>query len=160
MCCEQVSEKLHGCFKKVTRKIEGCFEGVLRVFQGCLMKVSWEGSFIYVSRVFQEFFKEVSRKRSRCFKKSFMLHGTHRSFPSRRRACLIPFSLQICILGMLSKDIKKGQILEHRWSCFCSHFDHLWDIYHNRRTYNGNKFQHFMVFFDVASNIGQNANQR
>ena len=59
------------------------------MFQGCLMKVSWEGSFIYVSRVFQEFFKEVSRKRSRCFKKSFMLHGTHRSFPSRRRACLV-----------------------------------------------------------------------
>ena len=40
-----------------------------------------------IHRVFQRCFKEISRKISMCFKKCFMLHGTHRSFPSRRRAC-------------------------------------------------------------------------
>ena len=49
-------------FKGVSRKIEGCF----LIFKG-------------VSRAFQENFK--------VFRKSFMLHGTHSSFPSRRRAC-------------------------------------------------------------------------
>ena len=82
---------------KVTRKIEGCFEGVLgcfkefsrvfhesfmgeevsRMFQGCFM------IFKDVSRVFQESFK----KSFKVFQKSFKLQGTHRSFPSRRRAC-------------------------------------------------------------------------
>ena len=45
-----------------------------------------------VSRVYHDFqgcFKEDPRKLSRCFKKSFMLHGTHRSFPSRWRACFL-----------------------------------------------------------------------
>ena len=37
--------------------------------------------------MFQGSFKEVSRTLSRCLKKSCMLHGAHRSFPSRRRAC-------------------------------------------------------------------------
>ena len=48
-----------------------------------------------VSRVFHDFqwcFQSVSDKFQEKFegvsKKSFMLHGTHRSFPSRRRACL------------------------------------------------------------------------
>ena len=53
---------------KVRRKIDACFEGVLRVFQGC--------------------FKGVSRD-FKVFQKSLMLHGTHRSFPSRRRACFV-----------------------------------------------------------------------
>ena len=44
-------------------KFQGCFEGVLRVFQGSF------------------------KKTFKVFQKSFMLHGTHRSFPSRRRAC-------------------------------------------------------------------------
>ena len=43
-------------------------------FQGC------SGS---VSKVFQESFMKTFR----VFQKSLMLHGTHRSFPSRRRAC-------------------------------------------------------------------------
>ena len=38
-----------------------------------------QGRFQSVSRKFQENFQGVS--------KSFKLHGTHRSFPSRRRAC-------------------------------------------------------------------------
>ena len=46
-------------------KFQGCFEGVLRVFQGSF------------------------KKTFKVFQKSFMLHGTHRSFPSRRRACFL-----------------------------------------------------------------------
>ena len=70
---------------------------------------------------------------------------------------LIPFSLLICILAILRKDIKNGHILEHRWSCYCGHYDQFCDICHNGRTYNGHKFQHFMVFFDIASKIGLKA---
>jgi len=47
------------------------------MFQGCVM------IFKGVSRVFQGSFKKTFK----VFQKSFMLHGTHRSFPSRRRAC-------------------------------------------------------------------------
>ena len=99
---------------KFSRNIEWCFEGVLRVlqenfkvvsmmFQGCFMKVSrkknfkeFQGCFMIfkgVSRVFQRCFKEVSRKLSRFLKKSFMLYGTHRSFPSRKRACFHNFMM-------------------------------------------------------------------
>ena len=48
-------------------------EEVSRMFQGCF--IIFKG----VSRLFQGSFK----------KKSFMLHGTHHSFPSKRRACFI-----------------------------------------------------------------------
>ena len=44
-----------------------------------------------ISKVVTECFKGVSRKFQETFKvfqKSIMLQGTHRSFPSRRRACL------------------------------------------------------------------------
>ena len=44
-------------------------------FQGCFEEI-----FKGVSRKFQDKFQGVSKR--------FMLHGTHRSFPSRRRACL------------------------------------------------------------------------
>ena len=70
----QGQEKLHGYFKKVTRKIEGClweFKGISRKFQGCFMK------------------DLCKRKFNGCFRKSFMLHGTHHSFPSSRRACFL-----------------------------------------------------------------------
>ena len=89
----------------MTRVFQESFKVVSRIFQGCFKKVSWvihesfkeeevsrmfQGFFIIfkgIPRVCQWRFKEVSRKLSRCFKKCFMLHGTHRSFPSRRRAC-------------------------------------------------------------------------
>ena len=41
-----------------------------------------------VSRVFHESFKKTFK----VFQESFMLHGTHRSFPSRRRACFTNIS--------------------------------------------------------------------
>ena len=63
-----VSRKFQGSFKNFSRKFRslmfrGCFKGVLRVFQGSF------------------------KKTFKVFQKSIMLHGTHRSFPSRRRAC-------------------------------------------------------------------------
>ena len=67
------------------------------MFQGCLMKVSWErkfhGYFKGVSRVFQSF-----KKTFKVIQKSFILHGTHRSFPSRRRACFSMTDNNILVL--------------------------------------------------------------
>ena len=86
-----------GSLKVVSRKFQECFEGILRVFQGSFKGVSWKfdgrGSFKGVSRVFRESFKKTFK----VFQKSSMLHGTHRSFPSRRRACCIEsYFLQFC----------------------------------------------------------------
>ena len=58
-----------GSQKGVSRTFQESFKGVSRKFEGCFM-----------------IFKGISRV-SRKFQESFMLHGTHRSFPSRRRAC-------------------------------------------------------------------------
>ena len=79
---------------------KGCFIKGLRKF----MKLSRRGKFRDASRVFQYFqvsfqhvlmfpvcFKGVSsmlQETSGRFNKSFLLLGIHRSFPSRRRACL------------------------------------------------------------------------
>ena len=70
---------------------EGCFEGVLRCFKEVLSVFHVIFKEEIVSKVFSECFKGVSRKFQETFKvfqKSFMFYGTHRSFPSRRRACL------------------------------------------------------------------------
>ena len=92
------SGKFQGCFKKVSRVYHESFKGVSWKFQGC-----FKGD---LSRMFQESLKDVSRKSKGCFEgvlrvfqgsfkktfkvfqKSFMLHGTHCTFPSRRWACL------------------------------------------------------------------------
>ena len=101
---KRVSWKIQGCFKEVSRVFQGGFKGASRKCQGCFMKVSGRRKFqgclmIFkdVPLVFQRCLQEVSRKLSRCFNKSFMLHGTHRSFPSRKRACLL-------ILGPRRRD--------------------------------------------------------
>ena len=54
-------------------------EEVSRMFQGCFM------IFKDVSRVFQGSFNKTLK----VFKKSLMVQGTHRSFPSRMRGCCI-----------------------------------------------------------------------
>ena len=84
----------NGCFKEVSRMFLGHFKG-LSSFKGVLWKFHGRGSFKGVSRVFQESFKKTFK----VFLKSSMLHGTHRSFPSRRRAC---FSFQVCL------DLREG----------------------------------------------------
>ena len=80
------------CFKRALKKLQGYFKSawkesfkcVPRKFPKCPKQVSrlFQGNFNNVSKVFQSNFKGVSRKF--CF---LILHGTHRSFPSRRRAC-------------------------------------------------------------------------
>ena len=57
----------------------GSFKDVLRKFQGYLNKVSRKFR-KKVSRMNQESLNEVSF--------AFLLHESHRSYPSRRRACL------------------------------------------------------------------------
>ena len=54
------------------------FQGFFMIFKG-------------VSRVFQGSFKKTLK----VFKKILMLHDTHRSFPSRRRACSKPTSIRL-----------------------------------------------------------------
>ena len=62
-------------FKGVVRNIEGCFNGVLKGLKE-------------VSRKFCVVFRKFSRQLllKFCFA-ILLLHGTHCSFPSRRRAC-------------------------------------------------------------------------
>ena len=66
--------------KEVQRLFLGSFKYVLRKFPGCLKKVPsvFHGNFI-------KSFKDVSR----IFEVSFaiLFHESHRSYPSRRRAC-------------------------------------------------------------------------
>ena len=87
MCVREVSMMLKGCslFKEVSKKFQGCFNSVSGQFQRHLKKVS--RVFKYVSRKFHKKFQG-------CFKKVpikfffliFLLYGSHRSYPSRRRA--------------------------------------------------------------------------
>ena len=71
------------CSKGVSRDFQGSFKDVLRKYKGCLRKVS---------SVFQENFKQSFKDVSKMFNEvllcKFVLHGSHCSFPSRRRACL------------------------------------------------------------------------
>ena len=68
---------------RVQRKFQGSFKDVLRKFQGCLKKVSgvFQENFIKMSH---GCFKNVSMKF--CFT-MLLVHGSHHSYPSRRRAC-------------------------------------------------------------------------
>ena len=76
------------CFKCVLKKLQGYFKSASNVVERKITKCSKEVSSLFqrnsnnVSIVFQSSFKGVSRKF--CF---LILHGTHRSYPSRRRAC-------------------------------------------------------------------------
>jgi len=103
--CIVVTWKFQGRFKGALRKFYGCFnedlrgfKEVSRLFQEIFKDISWKfhggRSFkdvSWFSKVVPECLNGVSRKFQENFQsvsKSFMLHGTHRSFPSRRRACL------------------------------------------------------------------------
>ena len=70
------SRKFQWPFKQVLRRFQESVKDVLRVFLGSL-----NGS----SRVFQGSFKKMFK----VFQISLMLHVTHRSYPSRRRACFL-----------------------------------------------------------------------
>ena len=66
------------------------FIGVLRVFKeitrvtkGKITRVT-KGNFEHVSMRFQGYFMEIVS----VFQECFILHITHHSYPSRRRACL------------------------------------------------------------------------
>ena len=86
-------KEFSGCFKEVSRVFDESFmeEEVSRMFQGCF--IFFKG----VSRVFQGSFKTTFK----VFQKSFMLHGTHCSFPSRRRACFSSHERFLEELGLL-----------------------------------------------------------
>ena len=86
-CSKEVVRVFQGRFKKVSRAFQTIFKGVTWNFQGCIQSVS---------KVFQKCFKSVSKSVSKVFQqnvqgvsRSLMLHGTHRSYLSRRRACFI-----------------------------------------------------------------------
>ena len=98
---QSVLRKFHGCFREISKVFQECFTRDSRRFQKPL-SAGLRESFNKVSRIFHRSFKEVSRKVSKClveFKalvsvfqccyvfESLSLHITHRSYPSRRRAC-------------------------------------------------------------------------
>ena len=85
----------YGHFMDMSSMFQAYFEEVGRIFQGCFKRIRKKDSKVFqrslkvVSGKFQQcaksvsnFFKGVSRKF--CF---LILHGTHCSYPSRRRAC-------------------------------------------------------------------------
>ena len=79
----------HGCFKHVLKKLQGYSRIASKVLERTCQKCSkevtrlFQGNFNNVSKVFQNSIKGVSREF--CF---LILLDTHRSYPSRRRACL------------------------------------------------------------------------
>ena len=78
-------------FKGGSREVQGHLKEVRMVFQGSFKVVSktFQESFIGVSRKFQKKFQGCIKKVliEFCFA-ILLLHGSHRSYPSRRRACL------------------------------------------------------------------------
>ena len=75
------------------------FQYFFRMFQYCFKKVA---NVFQVPRVFPECFKGVSsnlKEGFRVFKRSFMLNYTHRSYPSRRRACFLRLGLVLLSLA-------------------------------------------------------------
>ena len=84
------SRKVQWPLKEIQRVVYGSFKAVSRQFQRHIKKVSkvFKGRVKCVSRKLkkklQVFFKECSMKF--CFA-ILILHGSHRSYPSRRRAC-------------------------------------------------------------------------
>ena len=89
-----VSRKIKGCSKRPSRAIQVRFKGIEKKF-----KEFFIGVFMAVSRVFKDSVKCVPKKIqikfqefSRMFQWRFvfallLLHGSHRSYPSRRRSC-------------------------------------------------------------------------
>ena len=97
---------VQGCFKEVLRVFQERFRGVPKDLQGRLKgasRVSKQSS-KGVSRQLQRCFKEVSREfkeNIKCVSRKFqkknvsmmccfailLFHGSHRSYPGRRRAC-------------------------------------------------------------------------
>ena len=69
-----------------SRAFQGSFKGVLRKLKWYLKKVS---------SVFSENFKQSFNSVSKIFNKilfcNFVLFGSHRSYPIRRRACFLKF---------------------------------------------------------------------
>ena len=79
------------CFKDVSSVFWRSCKGNSRVLQRY-----WKESFQSVPRKFQGGFREIRTMCQKCFKVvlrvlqvSFVLHGTHRSYLSRRRACFL-----------------------------------------------------------------------
>ena len=72
------SRVFQGLFKESSRAIQGSFAGCSKGCQGC--SSLFLGS---VSKVFRGSFKKMFN----VFLKNFIMFDTHRSYPSRRRAC-------------------------------------------------------------------------
>ena len=89
-CFKLFSSMFQACFKPVLKKLLGYFKSASKVLERKLQKFSkdgsrlFKGSFNDISKVFQSSFEGVSRKFCSLI---FLLHGTHCSYPSRRRAC-------------------------------------------------------------------------
>ena len=135
-----------GSFKGVSRK----FQGAKKKFQGCFKEVSrvFHESFkeVEVSRIFHDFqgcsgsvskvFQESLKKTFRVFQKSLMLHVTHCSFPSRRRACYLTlYSLRWLI-----------------WNLYIlSNYDHTFWIQDKNKDLRRQNMSHMIMLFILYS---------
>ena len=74
------------CLKGVIRDFQGCLASVSRVLQECFKDVSgkFKDKFSGVSKMFQALLRVFQG--CSAFE-SLLLHATHHSYPSRRRAC-------------------------------------------------------------------------
>ena len=75
------------CFKGVTRVLQVCFKSVSRVYPGGVKDVSrkFKDKLSGVYNMFQALLRVFQ---GCSVSESLLLHATHRSYPSRRRACL------------------------------------------------------------------------
>ena len=81
------------CFEEVSKKVLACFKTIWKKLQGC--------------------FKNVSMKF--CLT-NFLLHGSHRSYPSRRRACFL-LQIQASFSKESNRRILSWLILDHMDKC-------------------------------------------
>ena len=79
---------LQNCFKISSRQFQNCFKDFLTKIQGCFKNVSMRFCFAIL-----------------------LLHGSHRSYPSRRRACLLKiYRISEVDLGLVKTVPRKGWV--------------------------------------------------
>ena len=81
-----------GSSKGVSRKIKGRFKGILKKFKEKGILRQFQRRFEEVSKKVLVCFKKIEKKTSKVLQECFievLLHGSYRSYLSRRRACFL-----------------------------------------------------------------------
>ena len=97
-CSKQVSRLFQGSFNSVSKVFQRLFRKFSWDFQGCCHSVSWK---LGISGVSKGSFKNISRQY--CFL-ILLLLGSHRSYPSKRRACYLPLNTHRNVISIILSD--------------------------------------------------------